>query len=107
MFSLVRYQVGPAYLGRDLDPFPPVNAFIDLVGRRLNEHQDHVHLVRVAARDYLISRIVGEGQAGVRLDDVGAYGIGIPRVDVVTVVFNLELDGDLAGVGDSLASDQR
>ena len=45
----------------------------DLVGRGLNEHQDHVHPFRIA----------------------------------VTVIFNLELDGDLAGAGDSLASDQR
>ena len=57
--------------------------------------------------DDLICRVVGESEAAVGLDDLGMDRIAIPGVDVITVVADVEADGNLAGAGDGLPSDQR
>ena len=107
-FRLVRDEVGPHDVDRGLDPGPPVGpgaVLSDQVRRRLHQHQQHVDLVRIAVGDDLICRVVGESEAAVGLDDLGMDRIAIPGVDVITVVADVEADGDLAGAGDGLPSD--
>ena len=97
-------------MDRGLDPGPASRTgavLSDQVRRRLHQHQQHVDLVRIAVGDDLICRVVGESEAAVGLDDLGMDRIAIPGVDVITVVADVEADGDLAGAGDGLPSDQR
>ena len=109
-FRLVRYQVGPNYSDRDLHPRPPVRGGVtapDQIGRGLHQHQEHIHLIGITVGDYLICRIVGEGKATVGFDDFRNYRISTPGVNVFTAISDLELDGNLTGAGDGLASDKR
>ena len=93
--------------GRDLDPGAPVCVVVYLVGRGLDQDEDHVHLVGIAAGDDVVGGVVGEGEAAVGLDYPGAHRVGVPGVYVLAVVAEVEVDGDLTGPGDGLASDER
>ena len=100
--GLVRDQVGPHDVDRGFDPGPPVGpGLFDELRRRLNDHQQHVDVVRVAASDHVVGGVVGEGEAAVGLDDLSLDRIDIPLVDVRAVVLDPEADGHLAGVRES------
>ena len=106
MFWLVGYQVRPRYSDWNLDPCPPVAAAC-LIGRRLHQRQEHIHFVRIATGDHLVRRIVDERKVGVGFDDSRLNCIGIPGVDIFAAISNLELDRNLPGASDGLASDKR
>ena len=108
VIGLVGDAVGPDDVDRRLDPGAPVFPGLrDQFRRRLDDHQQHVDVARVAARDDVIGRVVDEGEAAVGFDDLGLDRIDVPVVDVGAVVLDPEADGNLAGVGDRLARDER
>ena len=110
-FGFVGDEVAPGYPGWSFNPGPPVGVgtagLFQQVGRRLDQDEDHVDFVGVAAGDHVVCGVVGEGQAPIGFDDVRLDRVSVARVDVIPVVFHLELDGDPARIGHGLARNQR